>query len=104
MSREKPSAQDAMNEQNEWGDRAKCRGEDPTLWDTRIKNYVTVIDDDVRLAKTICGFCPVQEECLLHAIVFDMREGVWGGMVVEERDAFAIEQGLVEPVAAEVAA
>jgi hypothetical protein len=39
----------------------------------------------VRLAKTICGECPVQQQCLDYAL--DNREafGVWGGYTERER-------------------
>jgi len=38
-----------------------------------------------RRAKTVCAGCPVQERCLEHAIAFDERYGIWGGLTHDER-------------------
>lgn len=33
-----------------------------------------------RVAKTICGKCPVREACLEFSIENNITEGVWGGL------------------------
>lgn len=39
----------------------------------------------VNQAKAICAQCPVQAQCLAHALKFDELYGVWGGMSSKER-------------------
>lgn len=34
--------------------------------------------------KKICGHCPVKDECLDFALVFDLK-GVWGGLTETQR-------------------
>ena len=36
-------------------------------------------------ALTICGICPVREDCLDHALESKERFGVWGGTTDKER-------------------
>ncbi|MGW6979699.1 WhiB family transcriptional regulator [Streptomyces sp. NPDC054932] len=36
-------------------------------------------------AKEICAGCPVQSECLRHALSAGETYGVWGGLTEEER-------------------
>ncbi|WP_420855155.1 WhiB family transcriptional regulator [Rhodococcus koreensis] len=38
-----------------------------------------------RVAKALCGSCPVQSECLRHALSVGERYGVWGGTSEGER-------------------
>jgi WhiB family redox-sensing transcriptional regulator len=38
-----------------------------------------------RRAKSVCATCPVQKECLEHAISVDERYGIWGGLNHDER-------------------
>jgi WhiB family redox-sensing transcriptional regulator len=38
-----------------------------------------------RRAKSVCASCPVQVQCLEHAIATDERYGVWGGLNQDER-------------------
>jgi len=38
-----------------------------------------------RRAKSVCAACPVQTECLEHAISVDERYGIWGGLNQDER-------------------
>lgn len=42
---------------------------------------------DERIALAICRTCPVQAECLDHAIEHKERHGVWGGTTERERRA-----------------
>jgi enoyl-[acyl-carrier-protein] reductase (NADH) len=79
-----------------WVDRAACKeGQDPRRWDTIKANNATTITDDVDRARATCLDCPVMMECLIHSIVFDKKDQVWGGMTDEERDAWAEREGLV---------
>jgi WhiB family redox-sensing transcriptional regulator len=36
-------------------------------------------------AKAICRECPVQRECLDHAVEFGEAHGIWGGLNEHER-------------------
>jgi WhiB family redox-sensing transcriptional regulator len=36
--------------------------------------------DLVRVARQICARCPVQAECLDHALEHEEKFGIWGGM------------------------
>lgn len=38
-----------------------------------------------RLAKRVCERCPVQEECLAHALKVREPDGIWGGLTARER-------------------
>lgn len=79
-----------------WVDQAACReGQEPRDWDTIKANNATTITDEVDRARDTCLGCPVMMECLIHSIVFDKRDQVWGGMTDEERDAWAEREGLV---------
>ena len=48
--------------------------------DAPIENILSVSQ-----AKSICGRCEVQAECLEYAISTDERYGVWGGLSAVER-------------------
>ncbi len=43
-------------------------------------------------AKAVCATCEVREACLQHAIAFDERYGIWGGMTDRERLRHAAKQ------------
>ena len=86
MSRPKP--RDFVVEMAElvmWADDSSCQEEDPRLFDTVMQNKRTRVDDDTRTAMDVCADCPVMVKCLEHAIRYNIRHGVWGGMVYEER-------------------
>lgn len=42
----------------------------------------------MRLAKSICGACPIKNICLEYALVSSEKHGVWGGMNRLERESF----------------
>ena len=71
-----------------WQRRAACRGPEsvlffaPTLPEPRT-------DRDARetRAKTICGGCDVQVECLEYALRIREPHGIWGGLNESERRA-----------------
>lgn len=91
----RPKPQEFVSEQRaqaEWSGRARCRNLDPSLFDTKLVNKQTGMTDEVLRAKEYCLSCPVMMSCLEHAVAYDIRTDVWGGMVVEERDAWAARQ------------
>ena len=74
-----------MNEREElseedWKTDARCRGVDPAV--------MYPDDEDVAAvarAKGLCGACPVQSQCLEHALLRREKDGVWGGLTARER-------------------
>jgi WhiB family redox-sensing transcriptional regulator len=42
-------------------------------------------DEEAESAKSVCNNCPVQVECLEHAIGIREKDGVWGGATERER-------------------
>lgn len=63
-----------------WHTRAACRGLDPDV-------FFPERGEPVREAKAICATCPVQSQCLAHAIDNVERWGVWGGTTDRQRIA-----------------
>ncbi|MFJ4031526.1 WhiB family transcriptional regulator [Streptomyces griseoluteus] len=43
-------------------------------------------------AKALCARCPVSDACTDFAIPNDYRDGIWGGLTVDERDQLARER------------
>jgi WhiB family redox-sensing transcriptional regulator len=62
-------------------EQALCIGEDPELFFPETGN----VTKQIRLAKEICGLCPIVEKCLDNAILNDEEYGIWGGATVSER-------------------
>jgi WhiB family transcriptional regulator, redox-sensing transcriptional regulator len=72
-----------------WRESAACRGTDSRLWfpasdgqrwSSRKVRTLT------KVAKKICGVCPVQRECLEWAVDTDERFGIYGGLTERERE------------------
>jgi WhiB family redox-sensing transcriptional regulator len=61
-----------------WVVKAACKGLDPTI-------FYPQTDDEAGEAKEICAICPVQADCLEHAIEHREKNGVWGGATERER-------------------
>ncbi len=61
-----------------WSTRAACKGLDPSI-------FYPPTDEEAEEAKAICAVCPVQVECLEHAISLREKNGVWGGATERER-------------------
>lgn len=65
----------------DWREQAACSSDDPDLWHPE--------GDEVRRkgrrAKAVCGSCPVQTECLEHALTQGENLGIWGGLTALER-------------------
>lgn len=62
----------------DWYDHAGCRGV-PHLMFPRTETEAAV-------AVQLCTDCPVQPECLAHALTHGELFGVWGGLTEYERD------------------
>lgn len=63
-----------------WTERAVCASTDPELW-------FPPTGKGSRVAKTVCGTCPVQAQCLAVALADPSLDGVWGGTSVKDRQA-----------------
>jgi hypothetical protein len=60
-----------------WMTEASCSSTDP-------EEFFPDKGGSTRLAKRICGLCPVSTQCLAYALENRERFGIWGG--VSERD------------------
>ena len=61
----------------EWMRRAACRGMTDVMYPGR--------HDDTRIPIAICSTCPVQTECLDHAITNREKHGIWGALPEKQR-------------------
>jgi WhiB family redox-sensing transcriptional regulator len=61
-----------------WAGQAACRGLDPAI-------FYPHTDEEADEAKAVCAVCPVNEDCLEHAIAHREKNGVWGGATERER-------------------
>lgn len=61
-----------------WMHQARCVGSDPEL-------FFPARGESTREAKSICHACPVQPECLEHALTEGEKFGIWGGLSERER-------------------
>ncbi len=75
----------------EWQRQAACRGGNNTdtfYPDNAIKGG-QVERDRVSIkevaAKALCRTCPVKDDCLMYAIRADEHDGIWGGLMPDER-------------------
>lgn len=59
-----------------------CRTSDPEAWWPDKKS---VDSSATRVAVQGCWRCPAREPCGAYAVEADEREGVWGGMLPDER-------------------
>src|SRR5205807_2229613 len=57
---------------------AACEGADPDGWWPRGR-------ENREAALTACGRCPVQPECRAYALAAGEQDGIWGGLLPEER-------------------
>lgn len=64
-----------------WREHAACQGHTPSLWfpEGGTPGPAT------QRALQICQSCPVQLQCLEHALALPERHGIWGGMTETER-------------------
>lgn len=77
----------------EWLESAACRGADTNLWyprsaSSRVKARLDGprIKAQIEIAQAICRRCPVRAECLDHAVRTCEVDGIWGGVLPEDRD------------------
>ena len=69
----------------QWMDQGACVGEDPKYWmSTSEEEKTQEIRENVQVAVQICRKCPVQSECLSHAMKY-LELGIWGGTTDIER-------------------
>ena len=105
MTLYRPETKAQMADQRRWVYDAECQDWPPDLFDTMTvtrkagggKVRVTLIPDEetadnIKLAREVCTGCPVMMQCLRHAVQFDVDHGIWGGMLVEERAAWAARE------------
>jgi WhiB family redox-sensing transcriptional regulator len=68
----------ATEPQDTWSAKAACKGLDPAI-------FYPPTDEEADEAKAVCAVCPVQAECLEHALELREKNGVWGGATERER-------------------
>jgi len=75
-----------VNTVDTWRARAACRGPETSLFFPP-SNTERREDRDHReaRAKAICRDCPVQRDCLDHALAVNEPHGIWGGLNENER-------------------
>lgn len=81
-----PTKPRTLTDIRHWADQGSCRpgsGYDPTLWHP--ESNLTARHPRVRKALTICHSCPVEQQCLAHAIEHEPY-GIWGGTREQDRD------------------
>ena len=61
-----------------WITRAACLGIDPDLFFPERGN-------STREAKAVCAGCPVRLDCLVYALAWSEKFGIWGGHSERER-------------------
>lgn len=67
----------------QWRPRAECRDLNPDLF---FPIGVTgEAERQILRAKSVCGSCPVQMQCLEFALRTNQEYGIWGGKDEEER-------------------
>ena len=74
-----------------WRAEALCASSDPELW-------FAAGAVEHKLAKIVCGRCPVKRDCLDYAMTAPIDHGIWGGLTGRERRRYrlrATEQKLV---------
>ena len=71
----------------DWQHKAACASYDPDLW------WIEDIRDLGRkIALDVCASCPVQTQCLEHALATPERHGIWGGTLPYQRQRIAYER------------
>jgi len=74
-----------------------CRSNDPEL-------FFAESPADVELAKSLCGPCPVRNECLAGALERREPWGVWGGQLLVAGEIVARKRPRGRPRKCDVAA
>jgi hypothetical protein len=63
----------------DWADQAACKRMEPNLW-------FPSRGGTSEFALEVCSMCPVKIECAEYAIPDPGLQGIWGGLMKEERD------------------
>lgn len=76
-----------VREMHTWSQEAACAETDPDPGFLAERTNNPKKNQELEQnAKEICGWCPVQVECLNHALRLPERGGIWGGLNDAERD------------------
>lgn len=76
-----------------WAEQAACADKPGDWWFPDAigavgrprKNQTSGLPPDARAAIAVCNTCPVQPECLEHAVRVGEDDGIWGGRLPDER-------------------
>jgi hypothetical protein len=71
-----------------------CQTTDPEVW---FADYEDV-GNQYRVAKKLCGQCPVKNECLEYALESYEPYGIWGGLSPRERVRIRVQAGQARPL------
>lgn len=69
----------------EWMQRAACLDIDPEIFYPEKGNHLAATQ-----ARKVCRGCPVQSDCLTHALERGERFGIWGGKTAKQRATMAV--------------
>lgn len=72
----------------EWQRFAACRGTGHAVFFGAEGEQPSSRDQREREAKQVCARCPVQAQCLEHALTVAEPYGVWGGLTTSERRSY----------------
>lgn len=70
-----------------WAERALCRSEN--IKSTGADWYADADRIACKIAISVCGDCPVVENCLAYALATNEAHGIWGGMTPAQRSMLA---------------
>ena len=71
---------------SEWKEQGSCVGKDPAL-------FFSPEHRDLKTARKVCANCPVQDECLEHALAHEPF-GTWAGTSERQRVELRKKRGL----------
>jgi len=69
-----------------WVQRAACRGSEIGPYFPHSGGSSAGVQ-----ARAVCAVCPVQAECLAHALAHSQLQGIWGGTSEQQRRALRRE-------------
>lgn len=72
----------------EWQYRGACVGMNSAVFFSPDAERGAAKRNREAAAKDVCGGCPVIQECRQHALSVREPYGVWGGMTMDERNAW----------------
>ncbi|CAL9535109.1 WhiB family transcriptional regulator [Streptomyces sp. enrichment culture] len=61
-----------------------------------VDNRSTPAAERTKEAKALCAGCPVRTACADHAIRNGIRDGIYGGLTIAERDAVVRERAAAD--------